>query len=108
MSDVAQFNRSVIIERATATANDYGEDVKTWAPYASVRAKILFGTGQERREAAQEAAQQPITAIVKWTPTLAAVLPTDRMQALGAVWDITSIALAGLNDEIHFTAVRSS
>lgn len=104
---IGKRNRLVTFERATVTTNDYGEEIQTWGSYADAFAEILFGTGQERREAAQERASQAVTVIVAWSPTLAAVEPTDRLQALGSTWDITSIAPVGLNEEIHFTAVRS-
>ncbi len=100
-------NRRITFERATATTNDYGEDVRTWADYAAAWAEVLFGTGQERREAAQEAGSQAATFIVPWSPSLAAVAVTDRINALSATWDITSIAPVGLNKELHFTATRS-
>ncbi len=100
-------NRRVTFERATVTTDDYGAEVPTWADYAEAWAEVLFGTGQERREAAQEAGGQAATFIVPWSPSLAAVALTDRIQALSATWDITSIAPVGLNKELHFTAVRS-
>lgn len=99
--------RRIIIERGTTTQDDYGGDVTVWAPYADAWAEVLFGTGQERREAAQEAGNQAATFIVLWTPTLAATKLADRIQAIGVAWDITSIAPIGLNKEIHFTATRA-
>jgi head-tail adaptor len=101
-------NRLISIIRTVAgTVNDYGETTGGTDEVIEVFAEVLFGTGQERREAAQERATQAITAIMAWTPTRASIALTDRLQALDAVWDITSVVPVGLNKEIHITAVRS-
>lgn len=104
-------NRRITVERGTASTDDYGGVTIDWNTLTleiDAWAEVLFGTGQERREAAQEAGNQAATFIVPWTPTLAATALTDRIQALGAAWDITSIAPVGLNKELHFTATRSA
>lgn len=99
----------VAFEHGTAATDDYGGETLTWASVASVAAKVLYGTGQERRQAAQEAAQQAATIMVNWTPTLASVVPKDRASFDGFQWDITAPpARVGLNDELHFTVVRSA
>jgi SPP1 family predicted phage head-tail adaptor len=95
-------------EHATASADEYGGETLTWGHLATVAAKVLYGTGAERRQAAQEEAQQAATVLVNWTPTLSAVVAKDRVSFDGFAWDITSPpARVGLNDELHFTVVRS-
>lgn len=101
-------NRLVSFERGAVSTNDYGEEVKAWGQTVEAWARVRYGTGQERREAAQERASVVITAECDWTPTLAGVTETDRIQFDGAAWDIVGRALVGLNREIHFTAVRST
>src|SRR3546814_14617209 len=54
-------NRKIIIERFTATTDDYGHGEKTWTDYCTEWAAVNFGTGQERREAAQESASVSAT-----------------------------------------------
>lgn len=100
-------NRRITIERAVVVTDDYGGETSTWANHTEAWAEVLFGTGQERRGAAQEAGSQAATFIVLWTPILAALKLTDRIQAFGVAWDIQSIAPVGLNEEIHLTATRS-
>jgi len=107
VTETGKRTRRILIQRATATTDDYGAEVQTWGAYAETFAEVLFGTGQERREAAQEAASAPATFIVPWTPLLAAVAVKDRISALGGTWDITSAIPVGLNKEIHITATRS-
>src|SRR3546814_16912198 len=54
-------NRKIIIERFTATTDDYGHGEKTWTDYCTDWAAVNFGTGQESREAAQESASVSAT-----------------------------------------------
>jgi SPP1 family predicted phage head-tail adaptor len=99
----------VAFERGTAATDDYGGETLTYANVATVAAKILYGTGAERRQAAQERAEQAATVMVNYTPTLASVVTKDRCTFDGFQWDITSPpARVGLNDELHFTCVRSA
>jgi SPP1 family predicted phage head-tail adaptor len=96
-------------ERGTASTDDYGGETLTWAELAQVAAKVLYGTGQERRQAAQEGAQQAATVMVNYTPTLASVAAKDRVLFDGVEWDIASPpARVGLNDELHFSVVRAA
>jgi SPP1 family predicted phage head-tail adaptor len=100
----------VTFEHGTSATDDYGGETLTWASRsAEAWAKVLYGTGQERRQAAQESADQAATVMVNWTPTLGGVVPKDRATFDGFAWDITAPpARVGLNDELHFTVVRSA
>jgi hypothetical protein len=103
----------VQFQRGTPVSDDYSSEASIdWATLTldvSVAAKVLYGTGAERRQAAQERSEQSATVMVNWTPTLAGVVPKDRATLDGFAWDITSApARVGLNDELHFTVVRSA
>jgi hypothetical protein len=103
----------VNFQRGTAVSDDYTSessiDWNTLMLDVSVMAKVLYGTGAERRQAAQESAQQAATVMVNWTPTLAGVIAKDRAVFDGAEWDITAPPVrVGLNDELHFTLKRSA
>lgn len=106
--DPGQRDRLVTFERGTVTTDDYGGETASWATYAQAWARVRFGSGQERREAAQEAGVQAATFEVLWSPTLDDISITDRIQFDGAAWDITNRAPVGLNSELHFTATRSA
>lgn len=95
----------ITIERATVTTDDYGDEIEVWASHAQAWARVRYGSGQERREAAQEAAVQTATFECDWSPTLETVTARDRVQ-FGGAWDITSAITTGLNRERHITAVR--
>lgn len=97
----------ITFERGSATTNDYGEDVMSWNEVTQAWARVRFGTGQERREAAQERASQAATFECEFSPILAAIALTDRIAFDSDSWDIVSKSPLG-HREIHFAAVRSA
>ena len=101
-----KFDALVTFQRGTAATDDYGGETHTWAEYAQAWAQVRAGTGAERRQAAQESAEQTRTFVTDWNPTLEAVTVRDRISYRGGDWDITDVALDG-NREIQFTATRS-
>jgi hypothetical protein len=107
--DAGERNRLVSFMRPVTTTDDHGGEVDG-EPTRICRAwvKVLYGTGQERREAAQERAEQAATFMCNWSPPLALIVTTDYIAFDAADWDITNRALVGLSDEIHFTAVRAA
>lgn len=96
----------ITIERATPTTDDYGGETLAWATYATAWAQLRRGTGQERREAAQEAGSQSGTFVTDWTAVLEATQIKDRITYPGHEWDITDVAADG-HREIQFTATRA-
>jgi head-tail adaptor len=97
----------VQVQRATVTRNGFNEEVETWAKLCDAYAEIKFGTGAERREAAQERATAPATFIVPDTPLTRTLTPRDRISSNG-IWEITSAVPGGFNDRIEVTAVRKA
>jgi SPP1 family predicted phage head-tail adaptor len=104
--DAGKRDQLIVIQRGTATADDYGGETQVWAEYAQAWAQVRRGSGEERREAAQESGSQSATFICDWNPTLEQTAVTDRIQYRSDEWDIVDVAPMG-NMEIHFTAVRS-
>lgn len=102
------------IERLGAGVNDYGEEIGDWTLLAAVRAQVLHGRGQERREAAIEQASVPATFRIRRGGPASGVTAKDRIRfdplgvtgAESPVWDIQSIVPLG-NDGIEITAVRA-
>jgi SPP1 family predicted phage head-tail adaptor len=101
-------NRLITIERAAMVTDAYGGETPTWEEHVRAYAYVSFGTGQERREAAQETAGAAATFRTLWTPTLAAVKVTDRISFDGSAWDISSAVPLGLNEGMEFTATRAA
>lgn len=96
----------IVFERATVVEDDYGGQTPTWATYASRRARVRFGTAQEKREAAQEGGVQSATFECVSSAALRAVTLKDRISYLGSTWDITEVAPLD-RKTIRFTATRS-
>lgn len=95
----------IVIQRATVSVNEYNEQELTWATYATRRAKVRFGTAQEKREAAQEGGSQTATFECVRSAELDAVTLKDRISYLGSAWDITETAPLD-RAEIRFTGTR--
>lgn len=105
--DPGQRDQPIIFERGTVTVDNYGGETPVWGEHLQAWARVKYGTGQERREAAQERMSQAATFECEYSPALADVQPTDRILFDSATWDIISKAPLG-HREIHFAAVRSA
>jgi head-tail adaptor len=101
-----EFNRKVRFERATILENDLGgEEADAWELVEMAWAKVLYGTGAERRQAAVDGATQTATFRVLSTNALRGVTIKNRIvDDAGVEWNIVSIAPIGVNKEIEFTA----
>lgn len=96
----------IVIQRATFTTNDNNEQIPTWADYATRRARVRFGTAQEKREAAQEGGVQSATFECVRSSTLNAVTLKDRISYLNSFWDLTEVAPLD-RATIRFTGTRT-
>lgn len=104
MTSAGPRNRLITIERATVVNDDYGGETLTWAAYAQAWAQVKYGTGGERRAAAQREEMLAATFRVLWTSALKTVTVEDRIAFDGFAWDIHSIAPLGYNEAIEFSA----
>jgi head-tail adaptor len=110
MNDPGVRDTLVTIQRGTPTSDDYGGETMSWADLATAYARVRFGSGEERREAAQERAVQAATFECDYNGTLAGVQLNDRLfinEFPTEYWDIINKAPLG-HEEIHFAAIRSS
>lgn len=96
----------IIFERGAVTVDDHGGETRAWGEHLQAWARVKYGTGQERREAAQERFSQAATFECEYSPALAQVELTDHILFDAGTWDITSKAPLG-HREIHFTGIRS-
>jgi SPP1 family predicted phage head-tail adaptor len=102
-------NRQIVIERKHVAADDYGGQTETWSMRCQPWAHVNFGSGAERREAAQLAASAPATFSVLRSAATAAVSVEDRIQFDGAIWEIGSVVPSReYNVGIDITAIRST
>lgn len=111
MTPAGERNKRITFERATSTRGGLGQPgARTWASIGAARwAKVLYGTGAERRAASVEGAVQSATFRVLADSLTRGVLVTDRISFDGLVWDIGGIAPIGgpVAYEIEFTATAS-
>lgn len=94
---------------AAETTNEYNEAVADWddpTTLATRRAKVRFGTAQEKREAAQEGGVQTATFECVRSAALDAITLEHRIGFDGSQWDIVERAALD-NAEIRFTGVRN-
>lgn len=96
----------IVIERATPTEDESGGQTLVWATYATRRARVRFGTAQEKREAAQESGAQTATFECVRSSTLNSVTLKDRISYLSSYWDIVENAPLD-TQTIRFTGVRT-
>jgi SPP1 family predicted phage head-tail adaptor len=105
MPAASQRTELIVFQRATVTTDDYGQEIETFADYVTRRARVRFGTAQEKREAAQESASQTATFECVRSAELDAVTLKDRISYDGSDWDITERAPLD-RATIRFTGVR--
>lgn len=110
MNDPGLRDTLITIQRGTPTTDDYGGDTMSWATLTTAYARVRFGDGQERREAAQERATQAATFECDWNAALEGTQLNDRLfinEYPTEFWDIINKAPLS-KQEIHFAAIRSS
>jgi hypothetical protein len=113
--DASRRNRLVVFqaftEQTDAMGGDGREDDANWSSYGPGEwASVKFGTGEERREAAQKTASLSAVFTVLANPSTDAVLPgTHRIIFDGGVWDIASnVPSIELNAGRDMAATRAS
>lgn len=108
MATASQRTERIAFIAASTSTNDYNETVESWASpttLATRNARVRFGTGQEKREAAQEAASQTASFECHRSLDLDAIPMTARIGFDGSQWDITERAPLD-RKTIRFTGVR--
>jgi head-tail adaptor len=88
-----QRNKLVIIQRATATKDAYGEPINSWSEIGRVLAGMIHGRGDERRQAAMEQGMQPATFQMLATSVTRSLRLRDRLIAEGVVWDVRGVVV---------------
>ncbi|MFQ3895489.1 phage head closure protein [Sphingobium sp. R-7] len=101
-------NRRIVVQRKTVIEDDYGGEIETWTDYAIIWGGVIWGTGAERREAAQLSASQPATFRVLANSETLALSVEDRISFAGGLWNITSVVPLGLNESVEVTAIRAA
>lgn len=106
--DAGRLNKRVVFQKLSIETDAAGGETELFGSPFSVWADVRYGTGAERRNAAQEQGSQTATFLVRrWAQTEAATV-RDRIIHDGAAWDIQSRVPIGNNAAYEFTAVRAS
>lgn len=104
--DAGRRNKRIVIQRETEIGRDaLNNPVRDWTQLANPWADVIFGSGTERRSAAQTGGTQAATFEVLKDSRTATLLMTDRILFMGAPWDIRGIAPIG-NEGVRIDAVR--
>lgn len=107
IEDAGRRDKAIAFERAAIARGALGtKSAAGWAALGSRLAKVLYGSGSERRQAAVEGAVQTATFRVLADSLTNTVTERDRISFAGQAWDVTGIAPIG-SDEIEFTATAA-
>ena len=90
-------DRRIGIQRATLTANAYGERAETWATLATVWAEIQYkeGSGREAVQSDQLYSSQPVHFIIRYSSDVSDIRPSDRVSYNGDTYQIEGIQEIG-------------
>lgn len=93
------------IQRATITANDYGEPAQAWATIATVWAGVEPLRGREYFAASQVQGAAEVRIIIRYGPQVASLNIADRVLHGSTVYDINSVQnIDSRNKELHIMA----
>lgn len=107
MTPAGKRDRRIVFQRFTATQDEYGEQIETWAQQGKPqKAAVFYGRGDERRAAAREEGSQTANFNCHATETTRAIVIRDRIVMDSENWDILGVSPMGRR-EIEFTAQRS-
>lgn len=87
-----EFRHRIYIEQPVQTQASSGEVVSTWAPFATVWAKIKPLHGREALVANQPLAELDTQIGIRWSPFLDQISETWRIKHNLVVYEIKSIA----------------
>lgn len=98
----------VTLQSFTATQDEYGEEVQTWADIGTEWAAIYWGRGDERRQAAMEQGTQAATFNMLSNTLTRSLTLRDRISGEAGTFDIVGIAPdTPKRGELELTATRS-
>jgi SPP1 family predicted phage head-tail adaptor len=84
-------DRRIVIERATATTNGFGEAVLTWVPLVEVWAHVMEVPDGEVWRAAEVQATITTRFQIRYNATTKTITPKDRIVYEGKTFDISRI-----------------
>jgi SPP1 family predicted phage head-tail adaptor len=97
-------DRRIEIQRATTTTNAFNEPVPTWGTVATVWARKRDVSDKERQQAGETAAEITTRFQVRFSATLAALNPKDRLVCEARIYDIWGVKEIGRREGLEISA----
>lgn len=97
-----QLDRTIIVQRSTSTLNGYGEAAETWAPVATLRARLVTLSADELITGAGQEAASTVTFEARFAD---GITVSDRIDYAGATYDIKAVAEIGRRAGLTIRAV---
>lgn len=107
MRPAGQRDKLVKIQRATYAPDENNEDVPTWGDVGTEWARVIWGRGAERREAAQTQAQQAATFQLLDNSLTRSLAAKDRIVWNDIDWDIAAPGVPIARGELEISAVAA-
>jgi SPP1 family predicted phage head-tail adaptor len=102
--DAGLFDRRVTIRRATTTRDETNQPVEAWADLATVWANAKPVADGERLRAGETLGNKAYRFTIRYSTTVAAVDPLDRVVFDGRTYDVNGVKELGRREYLEITA----
>lgn len=100
MMEAGKLDREIVVERLITTLDEFGGEVTTWSPLATVPAEVNPISDGERFRAGQIGAQVTHRFRIRWG---IGVKPTDRVLYDGLVFELHGVKEVGRREGQELT-----
>jgi SPP1 family predicted phage head-tail adaptor len=101
-------DRRVVIERAALVTDDFGQDIETWQPIATVWASKADIRDAERVAAQQVGATVTTRFQMRWSSRVRDISPRDRVVHAGDVYQVVAVKELGRREGLEVTATAEA
>lgn len=108
MRPIATRNKLIELQRANGVTDDYGQEVLTWNTIGKEYAAVLFGRGDERRQAAQTQSSQSVTFQVLDNAVTRSLTARDRILWNSIEWDLAGPGFPIRRGELELIATGAN
>ena len=100
-------DRRIGIQRATLTANAYGERAETWATLATVWAEVQYKVGGgESVQSDQVFSEQRVHFIIRYSSDVSDIRPSDRIKYNGNNYQIEGVQEIGRGEGLRIVTTE--
>lgn len=99
-----KLDRRISFERASRAQNDYGEEIETWLPMATVWAAWRRASARETQAAAEVSASVTDVFEVRWSSQVSDLTPKDRVIFDERIYDIAAVQEIGRREGLRIGA----